>query len=112
VPQHVITKDNVSIAVDGAMTVRVVDTYKSCYHAVNPAEMLVAVANGIIRKIVGSMNVDDLYHNRDTINKAVRFLCAYLRMCGRPRHSNYAAFNYQSSIVSALVVIYHSTCRC
>lgn len=69
--QHVITKDNVSIAVDGAMTVRVVDTYKSCYNALNPAEMLVAVANGIIRKIVGSMNVDDLYHNRDTINKAV-----------------------------------------
>jgi hypothetical protein len=46
-PQHVITKDNVSIAVDGAMTIRVVDTYKSCYHALNPAEMLVAVANGI-----------------------------------------------------------------
>ena len=70
--QHVITKDNVSIAVDGAMTIRVVDTYKSCYHALNPAEMLVAVANGIIRKVVGSMNVDDLYHNRDQINQAVR----------------------------------------
>jgi regulator of protease activity HflC (stomatin/prohibitin superfamily) len=50
--QHVITKDNVSIAVDGAVTLLVVDTYKSCYEAVNPAEMIIAMANGIIRKIV------------------------------------------------------------
>jgi regulator of protease activity HflC (stomatin/prohibitin superfamily) len=71
--QHVITKDNVSIAVDGAITIRVVNTWKSCYCAANPAEMLVAIANGIIRKVVGTMNVDDLYHNRDLINKAVFF---------------------------------------
>ncbi len=78
--QHVITKDNVSIAVDGAMTIKVVDSWKSCYNAVNPADMLVSVANGIIRKIVGTMNVDDLYHNRDTINKAV---CAFqYQYCG------------------------------
>ncbi len=56
------------------MTIRVVDSWKSCYNAVNPADMLVSIANGIIRKIVGTMNVDDLYHNRDAINKAV---CAF-----------------------------------
>jgi uncharacterized membrane protein YqiK len=33
--------------------------------------MLVAIANGIIRKVVGTMNVDELYHNREKINQAV-----------------------------------------
>jgi hypothetical protein len=53
------------------MTIRVVNSWKSCYCAANPAEMLVAIANGIIRKVVGTMNVDELYHNREKINQAV-----------------------------------------
>ena len=36
------------------MTIQVVDTYRSCYNAVDPGEMLVSVANGVIRKVVSA----------------------------------------------------------
>jgi len=70
-PQHVVSQDNVSLAVDGAIIIRTVDTYKSCYNVCQPEVCLINLANGIIRKTIGGMHVDELLNARERINKAV-----------------------------------------
>ena len=70
-PQHAVTKDNVQVELDGVVYYRIVDTYKSCYEIDQPEEAIVNVAQAVMRKKVGTMDLDELFHNRDALNEAI-----------------------------------------
>ena len=88
--QHAITKDNVQVGVDGTIFVKITDVKASCYKVDQPLNSILNLAQvrelpelrgealccnfaaqSIMRKEVGSMALDELMHNRASLNSAI-----------------------------------------
>lgn len=67
--QEVITQDNATVTVDGVMFNQVLDTAKAVYEVQNLTEALINLAMTNTRSVIGSMALDDVLSNRDTINQ-------------------------------------------
>jgi regulator of protease activity HflC (stomatin/prohibitin superfamily) len=67
-PQRAITKDNVSCDLGGNVYVRIVDPYLGAYGARQPLYAVVQHAQSALRAGVGTMELDELFHNRDKLN--------------------------------------------
>ena len=70
-PQMCVTKDNVSIQVDGVIYIQVVDPVKASY---NVEDYVVAITNlgqTTIRSEIGKLTMDETFMYRDEINSKV-----------------------------------------
>jgi len=70
--QEVITKDNSPTNVDAIVYVRVVDPEKSFFEVTNYRMATVALAQTSLRGIIGDMELDEIFYNRELINNRLR----------------------------------------
>ena len=70
-PQHAITRDNVQVELDGVIYYQVLDVFKSAYEINDPRSAIANLAQSVMRKQVGSMTLDELFHNRQLLNDAI-----------------------------------------
>ncbi|GGM10583.1 SPFH domain-containing protein [Deinococcus aerophilus] len=66
--QEVITRDNALITVDGVVFYQVLDSAKASYEVRNLEQATLNLTMTNIRTVMGSMDLDDLLSNRDSIN--------------------------------------------
>lgn len=71
-PQSVITKDNIEVFCTGMIYYRIVNVDKSCYQVEHPEESCRTMAESVMRKEAGNMELDELLRSRSRLNQAIR----------------------------------------
>ncbi|HKQ44162.1 MAG TPA: SPFH domain-containing protein [Rhizomicrobium sp.] len=66
--QDVITKDNVSVRVDGIVFIQVMDAAQAAYRVDNLNYAITQLSQTNLRTVVGSMDLDEVLSQRDQIN--------------------------------------------
>ena len=66
--QEVITKDNAMVSVDGVVFYQVLDSARAAYEITNLVTAILNLSMTNIRTVMGSMDLDELLSQRDTIN--------------------------------------------
>jgi len=69
--QQAITKDNVTIGIDGVLFLRVLDPYEASYGVHNPIMAVMQLAQTTMRSEIGKMTLDKTFEERDTMNAAI-----------------------------------------
>ncbi|KAK1358594.1 hypothetical protein POM88_043068 [Heracleum sosnowskyi] len=63
-----ITKDNVSISIDGVLYVKIVDPKLASYGVENPLYAVIQLAQTTMRSEIGKITLDKSFEERDTLN--------------------------------------------
>lgn len=69
--QPVITRDNVTIQIDGIVFMAIVDAYKTTYNVTNYQVAVANLALTTLRSEIGSMALDEVLSNREKINSRI-----------------------------------------
>ncbi|KAM3322547.1 hypothetical protein P3S67_003698 [Capsicum chacoense] len=69
--QTAITKDNVSISIDGVLYVKTVDPKLASYGVENPLYALIQLAQTTMRSELGKITLDKTFEERDTLNEKI-----------------------------------------
>ncbi|KAL1813659.1 hypothetical protein DCAR_0626020 [Daucus carota subsp. sativus] len=69
--QNAITKDNVSISIDGILYVKIVDPKLASYGAENPLYAVIQLAQTTMRSELGKITLDKSFEERDTLNDKI-----------------------------------------
>ena len=70
-PQVCITKDNTQLQVDGILYFQVTDAMRASYGASNYIQAITQLAQTTLRSVIGRMELDKTFEERDHINTAV-----------------------------------------
>ena len=70
-PQVCITKDNTQLQVDGILYFQVTDPMRASYGSSNYIQAITQLAQTTLRSVVGRMELDKTFEERDHINAAV-----------------------------------------
>jgi regulator of protease activity HflC (stomatin/prohibitin superfamily) len=70
-PQQCITKDNIAVEVDGILYMQVVDPKKASYGISNYAFASTQLAQTTMRSVIGKLDLDKTFEERETINSAI-----------------------------------------
>src|SRR3954462_15087285 len=70
-PQVCITKDNTQLQVDGILYFQVTDAMRSSYRASDYIVAITQLAQPTLRSVIGKMELDKTFEERDIINAAV-----------------------------------------
>ena len=70
-PQQCITKDNIAVEVDGILYMQVVDPKKASYGINNYVFASVQLAQTTMRSVIGKLELDKTFEERETINSAI-----------------------------------------
>ncbi len=70
-PQTCITKDNISVAIDGILFYRIVDPVKASYGIDDHSFAINQIAQTTMRSEIGSIELDVTFESRDNINSAI-----------------------------------------
>jgi len=66
--QSAITRDNVTLHLDGVLYFRVIDPYKASYGVEDPQFAITQLAQTTMRSELGKIALDDVFRERDTLN--------------------------------------------
>ncbi len=91
IPEQVcITRDNVSVTVDGVIFFRVVDPYKASYGINNYTQGIIQLAQTTLRSEIGKLDLDKSFEERETVNAAVVMAIDYIAITaqGTPQADN------------------------
>jgi len=69
--QQAITKDNVTISIDGVLFLRVLDPYQASYGVHEPIVAVMQLAQTTMRSEIGKMTLDKTFEERDIMNAAI-----------------------------------------
>ncbi|RWR89509.1 stomatin-like protein 2, mitochondrial [Cinnamomum micranthum f. kanehirae] len=69
--QSAITKDNVSILIDGVLYVKIVDPLLASYGVENPLFAVIQLAQTTMRSELGKITLDKTFEERDTLNENI-----------------------------------------
>ncbi|GMP25098.1 hypothetical protein CsSME_00002126 [Camellia sinensis var. sinensis] len=69
--QSAITKDNVSILIDGVLYVKIVDPRLASYGVENPLYAVIQLAQTTMRSELGKITLDKTFEERDTLNDKI-----------------------------------------
>ncbi|KAH7543697.1 hypothetical protein JRO89_XS15G0001700 [Xanthoceras sorbifolium] len=69
--QSAITKDNVSILIDGVLYVKIVDPKLASYGVENPVYAVIQLAQTTMRSELGKITLDKTFEERDTLNEKI-----------------------------------------
>ncbi|KAG5558948.1 hypothetical protein RHGRI_008783 [Rhododendron griersonianum] len=69
--QSAITKDNVSIMIDGVLYVKIVDPRLASYGVENPLYAIIQLAQTTMRSELGKITLDKTFEERDTLNEKI-----------------------------------------
>ncbi|XP_010241073.1 PREDICTED: stomatin-like protein 2, mitochondrial [Nelumbo nucifera] len=69
--QSAITKDNVSILIDGVLYVKIVDAFLASYGVENPIFAVIQLAQTTMRSELGKITLDKTFEERDTLNENI-----------------------------------------
>lgn len=69
--QNCITKDNISVEVDGVLYLQVMDASKASYGIDNYRFAAIQLAQTTMRSIIGKLELDRTFEERDTINSII-----------------------------------------
>ncbi|KAJ0968558.1 hypothetical protein J5N97_025475 [Dioscorea zingiberensis] len=69
--QSAITKDNVSILIDGVLYVKIVDPILASYGVENPIYAVIQLAQTTMRSELGKITLDKTFEERDTLNENI-----------------------------------------
>ncbi|KAH7538349.1 uncharacterized protein LOC107414923 [Ziziphus jujuba] len=69
--QSAITKDNVSIVIDGVLYVKIVDPKLASYGVNNPIYAVIQLAQTTMRSELGKITLDKTFEERDTLNEKI-----------------------------------------
>ena len=70
-PQTCITKDNISVEVDGILYLQVVDPMKASYGIGDYLFAATQLAQTTMRSVIGKLDLDKTFEERDTVNFAI-----------------------------------------
>ena len=70
-PQNCITRDNVSVEVDGILYFQVVDPTKASYGIEDYRFASIQIAQTTMRSVVGKLELDKTFEERETINASI-----------------------------------------
>ena len=70
-PQICITKDNITVEIDGVLYMRVVDPYKASYGIQNYRFAITQLAQTTMRSEIGKIDLDVTFESRDNINSSI-----------------------------------------
>ncbi|HNT34697.1 MAG TPA: stomatin-like protein [bacterium] len=70
-PQTCITKDNISVEVDGILYLQVVDPQKASYGITNYLFASTQLAQTTMRSVIGKLELDRTFEERDAINSLI-----------------------------------------
>lgn len=69
--QPVITRDNVTIQIDGIVFMVIVDPYKATYNVTNYQSAVANLTLTTLRSEIGSMSLDEILSNREKVNSKI-----------------------------------------
>eukprot|EP00892_Ulva_mutabilis_P009069 jgi/Ulvmu1/6534/UM003_0168.1 len=69
--QQAITRDNVTIRIDGVLYIRIVDAFKASYGVDRPLYAVMQLAQTSMRSELGKMTLDNTFEERDTLNEKI-----------------------------------------
>lgn len=69
--QQAITKDNVTLSIDGVLFLRIVDPYKASYGVHDPVFAVMQLGQTTMRSEIGKMTLDKTFEERVAMNSAI-----------------------------------------
>jgi len=69
--QSAVTADNVTLAIDGVLYLRVVDPYKASYGVEDPEFAITQLAQTTMRSEIGKITLDSVFKERVSLNIAI-----------------------------------------
>lgn len=69
--QTAVTRDNVSIGIDGVLYVKVVDAHKAAYGVEDPHFAITQLAQTTMRSEIGKLSLDETFLERDLLNRNI-----------------------------------------
>ncbi|MFE8069902.1 SPFH domain-containing protein [Marinobacteraceae bacterium S3BR75-40.1] len=70
--QPVVTTDNVTVKINGALYYQIIDPRRSVYEVANMSQAVEVLAKTTLRSVVGKMELDRLFESRSEVNNAIQ----------------------------------------